>query len=200
MLLEAQNFYKQRWVDVAMPLIFVGNGPEQTRIENASQSSGVQAVHLRDFASQKNIAAFHGLAQGLVLPSRHGKKWGLVKEAMASGLPVLVNRECACVATLVEEGDNYDVLLLKHLRVSPPVSWSLAIYRNSRERTDGTAIAGDNGELGIDAVLRGSFGSDSLRTECNKKETRLNGSSALPLLERKISYGLIWIDQITTDR
>jgi glycosyltransferase involved in cell wall biosynthesis len=50
---------------------------------------------------------YYGLATALALPSVRGETWGLVvNEAMASGLPVLVSRQCGCAATLVEAGGN----------------------------------------------------------------------------------------------
>ncbi|MGA2264757.1 MAG: glycosyltransferase family 4 protein [Acidobacteriota bacterium] len=106
-LLEAWDLYRQRCTDSSMHLVLVGNGPDRNRLENSVRSLALQDVHLRDFASQEDIAALYGLAHGLVLPSHHGETWGLVvNEAMASGLPVLVSRECGCAASLVEEGGN----------------------------------------------------------------------------------------------
>ena len=106
-LIKAWNLHRQRYADSSMHLVLVGNGPDRTTLENTVRSSGLQDVHLRDFASQEDVAALYGLAHGLVLPSRHGETWGLVvNEAMACGLPVLVSRECGCAATLVEEGIN----------------------------------------------------------------------------------------------
>lgn len=84
-------------------LVLVGNGPERPRLEAAAPGN----VVFRDFVSQEVLAAYYGLASALVLPSLRGESWGLVvNEAMASGLPVLVSRQCGCAASLVEEGNN----------------------------------------------------------------------------------------------
>ena len=84
-------------------LVLVGNGPERARLESLAAPN----VLFRDFVAPEKLAAYYGLAAALVLPSSFGETWGLVvNEAMASGLPVLVSRQCGCCDTLVEDGGN----------------------------------------------------------------------------------------------
>ena len=106
-LLEAWRAFKRERPDSVLHLVLVGNGPERKKLEHAAGELGLVDFQFRDFISQEEIAELYGLARGLVLPSRRGETWGLVvNEAMASGLPVLVSRECGCAANLVEDGGN----------------------------------------------------------------------------------------------
>ncbi len=99
---------KKNWLGLIeasgdLDLVLVGNGPERGRLEARAGRN----VRFRDFASPERLAVYYGLATALALPSVRGETWGLVvNEAMASGLPVLVSRQCGCAATLVEAGGN----------------------------------------------------------------------------------------------
>jgi len=63
-------------------------------------------VRFCGFQQLDRLPAYYGLAQALVLPSV-SESWGLaVNEAMASGLPVIVSRQCGCATDLVFPGLN----------------------------------------------------------------------------------------------
>jgi len=100
---EKKNWLRLIEASAGTELVLVGNGAERGRLEARASRN----VRFRDFVSPERLAVYYGLASALVLPSVYGESWGLVvNEAMASGLPVLVSRQCGCAATLVEPGGN----------------------------------------------------------------------------------------------
>ena len=106
-LLNAFGSFRERCPGSNLDLVLLGNGPERAALEDRARAAGLKGVYFRDFAMQEDLVRFYALAKAVVLPSRTGETWGLVvNEAMASGLPVLVTRQCGCTSTLVREGEN----------------------------------------------------------------------------------------------
>lgn len=100
---EKKNWLKLIEACEGTELVLVGNGSDRGRLERLAGRN----VRFRDFVLPEMLAVYYGLASALVLPSMRGETWGLVvNEAMASGLPVLVSRQCGCCSTLVEEDGN----------------------------------------------------------------------------------------------
>jgi len=88
-------------------LVLAGDGPMRTALEASIPEAVKDHVHFVGFKTLEEICAYYAFAEALVLPSSHGETWGLVvNEAMASGLPVIVSRECGCAKTLIHEGVN----------------------------------------------------------------------------------------------
>ena len=91
------------------PLVICGDGPERLRVEDAISEHGVVGRvalvgRVDDF---DRIVNYYAFARALVLASHENEQWGLVvNEAMASGLPVLVSKQCGCAASLVTDGEN----------------------------------------------------------------------------------------------
>ncbi|GAB3994830.1 hypothetical protein GCM10028807_33410 [Spirosoma daeguense] len=88
-------------------LLFLGDGPEQTRlqqqIDTLNVTDSVQFLPGRPWFHVPEILA---LSNVLVLPSL-SEPWGLVvNEAMVCGLPVIVSNRCGCVPDLVLDGQN----------------------------------------------------------------------------------------------
>jgi glycosyltransferase involved in cell wall biosynthesis len=85
-------------------LVFVGDGPERSLLEEiARRRPGVQ-VHFLPFANQTQMPGHYLLADIFALPS-HGayETWGLaVNEAMHLGLPCLVSDLVGCQRDLVQ--------------------------------------------------------------------------------------------------
>lgn len=97
----------KRVVGGHMPhLVLIGDGPEKDQLAQIVAKEGIKEVHLLPFCQQETLCKYYALAEALILASS-GETWGLViNEAMASGLPVFVSRECGCAESLVEEGGN----------------------------------------------------------------------------------------------
>jgi Glycosyltransferase len=87
-------------------LILVGKGPEQESLK-AQIRPGLQShVHFYPFQSQQNLRLFYQKALAFVMPSLQ-EQWGLVvNEAMASGLPIIISKQCGCAETLVKNEIN----------------------------------------------------------------------------------------------
>lgn len=88
-------------------LLFVGDGPERSKLEKLSADAGI-AGNVRFVGGYPWYEVPGWLAQSdvLVLPS-HSEPWGLVvNEAMVCGMPVIVSQTCGCVADLVRDGVN----------------------------------------------------------------------------------------------
>lgn len=88
-------------------LVMAGDGPLRARIRLERDKLGLEEViQLPGAVSYGRLPLFYGLSGGFI----HGsttEQWGLVvNEAMASGLPVLVSRNCGCAQDLVSEGSN----------------------------------------------------------------------------------------------
>ena len=88
-------------------LVLVGEGTLRKELTSAAQQSGQAAtVHFAGFQNGDELLPYYAFAGCLILPSTR-EPWGLVvNEAMTSGLPVLVSRNCGCSEDLVVEGEN----------------------------------------------------------------------------------------------
>jgi glycosyltransferase involved in cell wall biosynthesis len=107
-LLEA--FLKVNARDTA--LVFVGEGGERDRLEQAASadaaSAGRRRVFFLPFANQSEMPSRYLLADVFVLPSRGlYETWGLaVNEAMHMGVPCLVSNRVGCQRDLVTHGET----------------------------------------------------------------------------------------------
>jgi glycosyltransferase involved in cell wall biosynthesis len=99
----------QAFLQVATPsdaLVFVGDGPEKSRLTTLAASRPDSAVHFLPFANQSEMPARYLLADAFVLPSR-SESWGLVvNEAMHLGVPCLVSNLVGCQRDLVQPGET----------------------------------------------------------------------------------------------
>jgi glycosyltransferase involved in cell wall biosynthesis len=88
-------------------LVLLGDGPLMPDIVELRSNLGLeQDVVLPGFKQYGDLPGYYALASAFIHASTV-EPWGLVvNEAMASGLPVLVSRNCGCAADLVEEGRN----------------------------------------------------------------------------------------------
>lgn len=86
-------------------LVMVGSGPLEEEVRRRAAPLG-RRVRFCGFQQLDRLPAYYGLARALLLPSV-SESWGLaVNEAMASGLPVIVSRQCGCATDLVFPGLN----------------------------------------------------------------------------------------------
>ena len=87
-------------------LVFVGDGPCRSELEEQAHIVTVGAVRFPGFVQREQLPAYYGLAEIFVLPT-YTDTWGLVvNEAMACGLPVIVTRVAGCVPDLIRENRN----------------------------------------------------------------------------------------------
>lgn len=90
-------------------LVICGDGPEREDLQAVAKQCGVRekvvfAGLISDFNHMLNYYAF---ARALILASHENEQWGLVvNEAMASGLPVVVSKQCGCASSLVHNFQN----------------------------------------------------------------------------------------------
>lgn len=89
-------------------LVFVGDGPERTRLEELARTRRDREVRFLPFANQTEMPSRYLAADVFALPSRGGyETWGLaVNEAMHLGLPCLVSDLVGCQRDLVVPGET----------------------------------------------------------------------------------------------
>lgn len=106
-LIDAYRVYANRAGRELWSLVIVGPGPMEAEIRSLVEAHDLSAfVQLVGAQSYDDMPLFYGLAEALILASTT-EQWGLVvNEAMASGLPVLVSRQCGCAMDLVVEARN----------------------------------------------------------------------------------------------
>jgi len=97
------------FLDLKIPgtaLIFVGDGPEKSALQERARGAPAGSVHFLPFANQSEMPARYVLADIFALPSRGlYETWGLaVNEAMHLGRPCLVSDRVGCQRDLVEDG------------------------------------------------------------------------------------------------
>ncbi len=137
-LLQAYAHFRAgaRDLESAWDLVLVGDGPEAAALKSLASSLGLESnVH---FAGAEfdfdRIVHWYTFAQGLILASHESEQWGLVvNEALATGLPVLVSRQCGCSSSLVDDyvnGRLFDGHSVE--QISEAIDW---LHQQSGQRT-----------------------------------------------------------------
>jgi glycosyltransferase involved in cell wall biosynthesis len=107
LLLRAYSHYLLNCCDNPYELVIVGEGADLITLKEFATKNNISTIHFHPFASQDKLREYYSRAGLFVLPSKYGETWGLVvNEAMATGLPVLVSKQCGCASTLVFPGEN----------------------------------------------------------------------------------------------
>jgi glycosyltransferase involved in cell wall biosynthesis len=97
-------------------LVFVGDGPARSELENRASAVSPGTIKLPGFAQREELPDYYALAAMFVLPT-YTDTWGLVvNEAMACSLPVIVSRVAGCTSDLIRE--NWNGLLITPRDVS----------------------------------------------------------------------------------
>ncbi|MCE7070353.1 glycosyltransferase family 4 protein [Dyadobacter sp. CY327] len=88
-------------------MMLIGDGPERATLETLTAELGLQnKISFAGGLPWYKVPDLLVHCDVLVLPSK-SEPWGLVvNEAMVCGLPVIVSKNCGCVADLVENGVN----------------------------------------------------------------------------------------------
>lgn len=87
-------------------LVVLGDGPQKDKINQFVSEHQIAGVEFPGFRQAAELPAYYGRASVFIhIPIQ--EQWGLVvNEAMASGLPVLVSKQCGCAPELVVDGRN----------------------------------------------------------------------------------------------
>ena len=106
-LLRAYADYDRRAEPPSWDLVLLGDGPLRSQLIAECERLGVTGkVHLPGFEQYDELPMYYALAGAFVHVSM-SEPWGLVvNEAMASGLPLIVSKQCGCVPELLEEDKN----------------------------------------------------------------------------------------------
>ena len=85
--------------DVDIHLLFIGDGPLRSSLENLSVPYS-EKIHFTGFINQRELPNHYSASNSIVLPGI--ETWGLVvNEAMACGLPALVSSGVGCLEDLI---------------------------------------------------------------------------------------------------
>ncbi len=134
-LLQAYAEYRKQALH-PFDLVLLGDGELSQQIIEAVHILGLQqAVHLPGFKQYDELPIYYGLAEAFVHAST-SEQWGLViNEAMASGLPVIVSKNCGCTEDLVRHGRNGYVF--DPYDVSELTDCMLALHEGNQDHTMG---------------------------------------------------------------
>ena len=87
-------------------LVFIGNGEDRSSLESLVNDAFRSRIHFFSFQNQKTLRQIYHKASFFILSSI-SETWGLVvNEAMASGLPIIVSKQCGCASTLIQDSAN----------------------------------------------------------------------------------------------
>ncbi len=87
-------------------LLFAGDGPLRSAIDEAVSRQALESVVVTGFLSESQMPMAYAAADVFVLTST-GEPWGLVvNEALMAGLPVIVSSAVGSAADLVDDGWN----------------------------------------------------------------------------------------------
>ena len=106
-LIKAFSIYHLNANHNSWNLVLLGDGElRPILISLIDQLNLKDKVFLPGFKQYDELPYYYGLARAFIHAST-SEQWGLVvNEAMASGLPVLISKQCGCVQDLLEEGGN----------------------------------------------------------------------------------------------
>lgn len=106
-LIHAFNNFLRSHPESKLNLVLIGDGPEHDSLVEIAESEFKSRIHFYPFIDRDHLYEIYAKAELFILPSFYGETWGLVvNEAMASGLPVAVSKECGCADTLVKDKEN----------------------------------------------------------------------------------------------
>jgi glycosyltransferase involved in cell wall biosynthesis len=103
---KAVDVLLQAWAslnDARARLVIVGDGVDRAALE--TQARALPTVKFLGAIPQADVAGWFGVANALVLPSRHEGMPNVVVESLASGVPVVASR-VGGIPELVTEGTN----------------------------------------------------------------------------------------------
>jgi len=72
-------------------LLYVGDGMLKTSMMKYAKIHGIDSVHFFGFQDREQIPKYYAVSDALVLPSQREATGGVVNEAMAFGLPVIIS-------------------------------------------------------------------------------------------------------------
>ena len=91
-------------------LVVVGQGPEQNRLRELANQSGIKHLEILPNQAQSTLNEIYRSADAFVFPTLEDV-WGLVvNEAMWTGTPVLCSKYAGCATELLPESNIFDPL------------------------------------------------------------------------------------------
>ena len=102
LLLQAFQGIDQR----GKSLIYVGDGSLRDSMEDYAKKHNLRSVRFFGFQDRLQIYKYYAVADALALPSEREATGGVVNEAMASGLPVIISDQVGFGADFVHHGQN----------------------------------------------------------------------------------------------
>lgn len=134
-LLKAYAEYRKQALK-PFDLVLLGDGELKQEIVEMIHTLGLQnVVHLPGFKQYHELPVYYGLAEAFVHAST-SEQWGLViNEAMASGLPVIVSKNCGCTEDLVRHG--YNGYVFDPYNVTELTAYMLALHEGNQDHKMG---------------------------------------------------------------
>ena len=105
-VIKAFTLFKTHHPDSSTVLVFVGEGEEREALQKLISNQEKKSVLFLPFLNPPDLRLVYQNALALILPS-YAEQWGMVvNEAMASGCPVIVSKQCGCSNALVHNDVN----------------------------------------------------------------------------------------------
>lgn len=104
-LIRLISAFKKSKLFTNWTLQLVGGGPLKGELETAA--SGSPQIKLSEWLPYQALPLLYAHARFFILPSSF-EPWGLVvNEAMASGLPIALSKQCGCAPDLADERNSF---------------------------------------------------------------------------------------------
>lgn len=177
-------------------LIFAGDGPDRSILENYAEQNAISHVHFTGLQNYSELPRTYTMSDVFVLPSHH-EPWGaVINEAMNFGLPIVASRVVGAAADLVLDGGNgllFEPGDVAGLADCLQVLLARPGLRQRMGKESADRIAGWNYDCGVNGVLAAlrSVVQPNPGARPNRRSENLSDATPLPFSRREVDLSPI---------